>query len=91
MAPIEIEVVSPSALTAEDLASWRRLQAASPDHRSPFLSPDWICAVARLHGPDRQGARIAVLRRNGEAVGFLPVRVGRGRAIPAGAPFCDYG
>ncbi|MDP3659400.1 GNAT family N-acetyltransferase [Phenylobacterium sp.] len=85
-----IDIVAPQELSSADLAAWRDLQSAYPELASPFLSAQWVLTMASIDGPDRRGARIAVLRRGDEAVGFLPVRVTRSTAMPVGSPFCDY-
>jgi CelD/BcsL family acetyltransferase involved in cellulose biosynthesis len=33
---------------------------------------------------------VAILRRQGETIGFVPVRVAGSTAVPIGAPMCDY-
>jgi CelD/BcsL family acetyltransferase involved in cellulose biosynthesis len=86
----DVEAVAPAALDPVDRAAWLGLQQAHPALGSPFLSPDWAETLAALDGPDRRGARVAVLRRDGQAVGFLPTRVARFTAMPLGSPFCDY-
>jgi len=85
-----IDIVAPSDLAPADIAAWRRLQAADPSLVSPYLSPDWVQAVASVDGPDRANARVAILREDGQAVGFLPTRLGRAACLPVGAPMCDY-
>ncbi len=86
-AELETDLVAPAALSDADTAVWRRLQAAEPAFASPLLSPDFAKAV----GAVRDDARVAVFRRDGRAVGFLPHhRRPGGFARPIGAPFCDY-
>lgn len=77
----------PADLTAEDAAAWRALCAAHPAFGSPLLGPDFAQAI----GAVRQDARVAIWRRGGRAVGFLPhhLRPG-GFARPIGAPLSDY-
>ena len=89
---MEIDVVRPLDLSAEDLAAWTRLQDARLEFGNPFLSPQWPRALARAGGPDAAKGRVAVLRRPGDgaAVGFFPARVGRFTAMPMGAPMTDY-
>jgi CelD/BcsL family acetyltransferase involved in cellulose biosynthesis len=86
---MQIEVLAPLDLSADDAACWARLQ----DDRaliSPFLSPRWAQSLARIKGPDRHQARVAVVRQDGESVGFLAARVSRFSAMAPGAPLCDY-
>jgi CelD/BcsL family acetyltransferase involved in cellulose biosynthesis len=86
---LKIDVVPPSALPDADVARWAALQAANPAWDSPFLAPGWALAAERSQ-PRDGGVRVAVLRREGEAVGFLPMRVAGAVAMPAGAPMNDY-
>jgi CelD/BcsL family acetyltransferase involved in cellulose biosynthesis len=86
---LNIDVVSPSALTPAELARWSALQAAQPAWDSPFLSPGWTLATEQRQPRDGE-VRVAVVRRDGEAVGFFPVRVAGAVAMPAGAPMNDY-
>jgi CelD/BcsL family acetyltransferase involved in cellulose biosynthesis len=86
---VKIDVVSPGALSAGDVARWSELQAAEPAWDSPFLSPGWALAAERSQ-PRDGGVRVAVLRDGARAVGFFPVRVAGAVAMPAGAPMNDY-
>jgi CelD/BcsL family acetyltransferase involved in cellulose biosynthesis len=84
---IEAEVLHPGALTERDVSIWRAFCAAEPAFANPLLGPDF----ARLVGAARADARVAVLRRGGETIGFLPFHDGRGGvAQPIGAAFSDY-
>ena len=84
---IQAEVLHPRALTQCDVETWRAFCAADPAFANPLLGPDF----ARLVGEARPDARVAVLRRGGEAVGFLPFHGGQtGVAQPIGAAFSDY-
>jgi CelD/BcsL family acetyltransferase involved in cellulose biosynthesis len=88
-AKIQIETVEPTQLSSTDVAAWRALQIAT-GRTSPFLSPHWAQACAAVPGPDQRGARVAILRRDGEAVGFFAARAHGLTAGPVGAPMCDY-
>jgi CelD/BcsL family acetyltransferase involved in cellulose biosynthesis len=67
--------------------AWRGFCAADPAFANPLLGPDF----ARLVGEARPDARVAVLSRGAEIVGFLPFH-GRAGAVaqPIGAAFSDY-
>jgi CelD/BcsL family acetyltransferase involved in cellulose biosynthesis len=83
----QAHILHPSELSPEDLAAWRVMQAQTAAFASPLLGPDFAQAVGQV----RDDARVAVWRRGGEAVGFLPHhRRPTGFARPIGAPFCDY-
>jgi CelD/BcsL family acetyltransferase involved in cellulose biosynthesis len=87
---VEIDVVRPSALTADDLAAWGAMQSARPELDSPFLSAGWIQAVERARADPRGGERVAILRQDGQVKGFFAARVAGQTAMPAGAPMNDY-
>ncbi len=87
---MQIEVVRPRELGADDLRAWRAVQADTPGLRSPYLAPEWMLALDAAGGPDARAGRVAVVRRDGAAVGFLPARVGPFAATAPGAPLCDY-
>ncbi len=77
----------PGELSVEEIAAWRAITAAHPAFASPLLGPDFALAV----GAVRADARVAVWRRDGEAVGFLPHHLkASGLARPIGAPLSDY-
>jgi len=81
------ETVRPSDLTSRDFAAWTALRETAEVFQSPLLSPDFASAVGRV----RPDAAIAVIRRDGRAVGFLPHhRRPGGLARPIGAPLSDY-
>jgi CelD/BcsL family acetyltransferase involved in cellulose biosynthesis len=84
---VQIDVVKPSALSPSDIARWRALQTLDPAWDSPFLSPGWALAMERRQPRE---VKVCVLRRDGEAVGFMAVRVAGAVAMPAGAPMNDY-
>ncbi|MHB9856951.1 GNAT family N-acetyltransferase [Streptomyces sp. YIM S03343] len=78
-----LDGLSPSLRTA-----WHRTTDESPEYANPFLAPQFATAVARC----RSGSRVAVLREDGEPVGFLPYRrhaLGVGRAIGLGLSDCQ--
>lgn len=83
----DAQTLHPADLSAYDIATWRAIAAAEPAFASPLLGPDFALAV----GAVRPDARVAVWRRDGEAVGFLPhhLKAG-GLARPIGAPLSDY-
>jgi CelD/BcsL family acetyltransferase involved in cellulose biosynthesis len=84
----EIEVLRPAELTPQRVARWRELQDGVRDLDSPYLSPGWARAVEQVQGP--RGPRVAIVRRDGQDVGFLPVAIAGHTALPIGAPMCDY-
>jgi len=74
-------------LSPEDARVWHALTLSHDHFRSPLLSPAFFHAVAKV----RLDARVAIFRRNGQAIGFLAHhRRPNGMARPIGAPFSDY-
>ena len=81
------EVCHPSALSDRDLQAWRELQQGAAGFHSPLLGPGFARAVGEVRGD----TRVAVWRRGGRAIGFLPHHIRPGRlARPVGGPFSDY-
>jgi CelD/BcsL family acetyltransferase involved in cellulose biosynthesis len=68
------------------LAQWLALAESAADCSSPFLHPSYARIVAKV----RPGVEVAVITKDGEAVGFLPFERsagGIGRSV--GARLCD--
>ncbi|MCB5165031.1 GNAT family N-acetyltransferase [Streptomyces bambusae] len=83
-----IDVTHPADLSAADVARWGELRDRTAPVANPFMSPEFCRAV----GSVRPGARVAVVRQNGEPAGFFPFergRWGRGRAIGLGVSDCQ--
>jgi CelD/BcsL family acetyltransferase involved in cellulose biosynthesis len=72
------------------MATWSALQVACPTLDSPFLSSGWSRAVEQARADAKAGDRVAILREDGRATGFFPVRVSGPTAMPIGAPMNDY-
>ena len=91
---LKIDVVSAMDLAPADIDRWSMLQSGQARLDSPFLSPRWTQAVARARIATGKAAcdiKVAILRgADGQAVGFLPVRLRSDVAMPVGAPMCDY-
>jgi CelD/BcsL family acetyltransferase involved in cellulose biosynthesis len=84
---LQAETIHPSDLSDADAAAWRALCAGRPAFDHPLLGPDFAQAVGQV----RSDARVAIWRRDGAAVGFLPHhRRPGGLARPIGAPLSDY-
>jgi CelD/BcsL family acetyltransferase involved in cellulose biosynthesis len=84
---LDVETLHPRALAQADLRTWREMAAAEPAFAGPLLGPDFARAV----GAVRDDARVAVIRRRGEALGFLPHHRRPGAMARAiGSPLSDY-
>lgn len=84
---LTVETLHPSLLSAADAALWRSLAAEEDGFANPLLGPEFAQAVGKV----REDARVAVVRRAGETLGFLPFhRRPGGLARPIGSPLSDY-
>lgn len=83
---LQLEEIRPDALTASDLTRWHEFLAAAPDLQSPFFDPEFT----RIAGEIAPRARVAVLHRRGEIVGFLPFQRRGATLQPLAAPLNDY-
>jgi CelD/BcsL family acetyltransferase involved in cellulose biosynthesis len=84
---VKISLIAAHELDAGLGATWRALQAANPDLKSPFFSPDFI----RLVGSVRRNVEIAIIEDGGATVGFFPFERSAGSlARPVGDSLSDY-
>ena len=84
---MKAKVLPPSQLDRDLLARWSWLCDANPLCQSPFYRPQFTLAVAAA----RPDARVAVLERGGNVVGFFPFHLTRGDvAKPVGGHINDY-
>lgn len=79
------EAIRPGDLGDADWHAWEALVAGHADLASPFFAPAFTRAVAGV----RRDARVAVLRDEGRAIGFLPYHGGR-LGQPIGAHLSDF-
>jgi CelD/BcsL family acetyltransferase involved in cellulose biosynthesis len=87
MAMLDVETLHPRELAEADLRTWRDMAAADAAFSSPLLGPDFANAV----GAVREDARVAVIRRGGETLGFLAHHRRPGAMARAiGSPLSDY-
>ncbi|WP_354069389.1 GNAT family N-acetyltransferase [Caulobacter sp. 1776] len=84
---LDVETLHPSLLSADEAALWRSLAGAQAGFANPLMGPDFAQAVGKV----REDARVAVVRRAGQTLGFLPYhRRPGGLARPIGSPLSDY-
>ena len=84
---LSVSVVRPDQLSAQDVQAWRDLAAGHPAFANPLLGPDFAQAVAAV----RPDARVAVWRKSGAAVAFLPHHAApSGLVRPIGGALSDY-
>ncbi|MBK3632835.1 GNAT family N-acetyltransferase [Streptomyces sp. MBT97] len=87
MSTPRIDVVHAGDLTPKDLGLWNDLRRATAT-ANPFMSAEFTQAIGRV----RRDARVAVLRRNRQPVGYFPYQRGRwghGRALGLGVSDCQ--
>ena len=76
---MRVNVVHPSELGSGEIASWHRMQQATPWLAHPFLSPEFAIAVGRF----RPDSRVAILTDGQRTTGFFAFEKRRlGVALP---------
>jgi len=84
---MNVRVLSPTQLTADQIAAWSRMQTEDPALDSPFFRPEFTQAVATV----RNDVEIAVLEEDGRPVGFFPYQRDRGDiGRPVGGYMSDF-
>ena len=84
---VQVDIIRPEALSDAERDAWAAFQQATPAFASPLLSAGFTDLV----GAVREDVAVAVARRDGQIVGFLPHHRRPFRfARPVGAPFSDY-
>ena len=80
-------IVRPAELDADHRSLWQQFCEADALYANPFYWPQFTAAVAEA----RPDARVAVLKRAGEVIGFFPFHlVGNGVGKPIGGHINDY-
>ncbi|MCC7266388.1 MAG: GNAT family N-acetyltransferase [Caulobacteraceae bacterium] len=83
---MEVEQREPGALSATERQLWAAFRLSRPELASPYFDLRYVLAA----GQAAPGARIAVIRRRGRIVGFLPFPRRGGMIQPLAAPLTDY-
>ncbi|MCX6880642.1 MAG: GNAT family N-acetyltransferase [Verrucomicrobia bacterium] len=83
--PAAARVLKPAELNSRHLVAWRRIIAENPQLSSPFFSPEYNLAVARVI----PNVLIGILEQDGAPVAFLPFERCAGR-IGKRLRLCDY-
>lgn len=80
---MKVSVCRPSELNASDLELWHSFQRATDALASPFLTPEFVCAMSE----QRPDMKLAILEDGGKVAGFFPFER---HAFGIGRAFC-YG
>ncbi len=84
---MDVKVVRPTELTAEQLSIWSQLQCVDKAVDSPYFRPEFTLAVASV----RDDVEVAVLHEDGEIVGFFPFQRNRFNVgKPVGGRLSDF-
>ena len=84
---MNVRVLRPADLTADQIAAWSRMQSEDPALDSPFFRPEFTQCVATV----RDDVEIAVLEEAGRPVGFFPYQRERGDiGRPVGGYMADF-
>lgn len=65
---MDIQLVRPADLTADQLTMWSRLQREQVEINSPYFRPEYTQAVSRV----RSDVEVAILRQQSATLGFFP-------------------
>ena len=82
----EWQVIEHSTLPAGLRAQWLHWHQSNPVFDSPYFHPRYAETLSEAGWP----VDCAVLRQNGEVVGFLPLQRANGNAAMAGMPMSDF-
>jgi CelD/BcsL family acetyltransferase involved in cellulose biosynthesis len=85
-AGISVETRRASELDPQARALWAQFRSANPALASPYFDFRYILAAAET----APGAEVAIIRRSGAIVAFLPFQRRGGAIQPMGAPLTDY-
>jgi len=83
---LSVEILKPQGLGPSERAAWAAFRAARPELDSPYFDLRYIEAA----GAEAPHARVAVIHRAGQVVGFFPFQRRGGLIQPLGAPLTDY-
>ncbi len=87
MDSFRVHLMSPDSLSDDLISVWRSHQAADPNLRAPFFTPDYVRVVASA----RPDVSVAVIETAGQPPAFLPFhRDAAGVARPVGLRACDF-
>ncbi|MDZ4321178.1 MAG: GNAT family N-acetyltransferase [Phenylobacterium sp.] len=85
-AGISVETRPASELDPQARALWAQFRDRDPALSSPYFDLRYVLAASAV----APHAQVAVIRRNGEIVGFLPFQRRGGAIQPMAAPLTDY-
>lgn len=83
---MQVETIRTSEMTGALRGAWTAFRNADPNLASPYFDLRYLLAAGEI----APGAALAVLRRQGRVIGFLPIQRRRGTLQPLGAPLSDY-
>jgi len=81
-----VEAMKAAALGPAERGLWSALRSALPHLRSPYFDLRYMDAACRV----APGGQVAVIRRQGRAIGFLPFQRRGGGLQPLAAPVSDF-
>ena len=84
---MDVKLVRPAELTAEQVSIWSQLQRADKTVDSPYFRPEFTLTVSSV----RDDVEVAVLYEGGEIVGFFPFQRNRFNVgKPVGGRLSDF-
>lgn len=84
---LQVEIIHGREIDPGLSSCWQGILDICPEYLSPYLTPAYTQIVAQV----REETRVALLRRDGQLVGFFPFElIGDRTAGPVGNHFNDY-
>jgi len=83
---LKVDLIRADELGETEVALWRQFVQSDSLYETPFFWPEFTQIAGRVV----PGARVAILHREGEIVGFFPHQMRGKAAQPLAAPMNDY-
>lgn len=83
---MNVESCRPQELSPADVTGWREAVAGSSPFASPFFHPEYVMALAEF----RPYVQVAVVRRDGRPLGWLPFERHDRTGRPLGIKLADF-
>jgi len=83
---MNVQVVHPQELTAEQINLWSGMMNSRDFTDSPFFHPEYVLTLSRFREP----VRVGIVKENGRPVAFFPFERHGKSGRPLGFKLCDF-